>query len=200
MTSRSFYVYCITGIVLLHVLPLIAIIILYYRVMRTLRQSLNSDSAQCNARTGNIQNNRKKQNQNIMNIFKSIVAVLFIWFSLFSLYMFLVMFSPDLFIKDSCQLFEGFAFYLIPTFSTATNPVILFAFSSNFRKTLPYWRSFRCRSFGSCCKGKTVPLQNNNISLPELVSYRKTPCKWTKKNSLKQEYIYNSCILGMLMA
>ena len=169
-------IYCITGIVLLHGLPLIAITVLYYRVMRTLRRSLILDSAQCNARRGNTQDNRNKQNQNIMNIFKSIVVVLFIWFSMFSLYMFLLLFSPDLFIKDSCQLFEGFAFYLIPTFSTATNPVILFAFSSNFRKTLPRWRTFQCRSFCSCCKGKTVPLQNDNISLPELVSYRKTPC------------------------
>ena len=152
--------YCITSYFLLAVIPFIAIIILYSRIMRVLRQRLNPE---CNARSSNTvtQHNRNKQNQNIMKIFISIVVVLFTWFSLFFLYLVLKMFSPDIFIKDRCKLIEGFSFYLFPLLSTTTNPVILFSFSSNFRRALPY----RCPL---CCKAQTIPIQENE-PLPELV-------------------------------
>lgn len=74
-------IYNVTGIVLLEVIPLTAIIILYSRIMRVLKQRLNSG---CDV--SSTQQNRNKQNQNIMKIFKSIVVVLFTWFSLFGLF------------------------------------------------------------------------------------------------------------------
>ncbi|KAL9972298.1 hypothetical protein ACROYT_G018582, partial [Oculina patagonica] len=149
----------------------IAIITLYSHIMRVLRERLNS---MCNARSDNTQQLRNKQNQNIMKIFKSIVVVLFTWLSLFCLYLFLNMLSPELFIKDRCKLIEGFSFYLGPLLSAATNPVILFAFSSNFRRTLPDGCPFAIGKFRSCCKAETISPQQENESLPELVAYIRT--------------------------
>ncbi|KAL9972293.1 hypothetical protein ACROYT_G018576, partial [Oculina patagonica] len=162
-------IYNITGFALFVLTPFIAIIILYSRVMRVLRQRLNSE---CNTRSGNTQQLRNKQNQNIMKIFKSIVVMLFTWFSLFCLYLFLKMLSPELFLKDRCKLIEGFGFYLIPLLSTATNPVILFAFSSNFRRTLPDGCPFTFGKFLPCCKAETISPQQENESLPELEAFK----------------------------
>ena len=167
-------IYYSTGFVLLEVIPFIVIIILYSRIMRVLRQRLNPEG---NARSSNTQQNRNKQNQNIMKIFKSVVVVLFTWFSLFCLYLVLKMFSPDLFNKDRCKLIEGFAFYLIPLLSTATNPIILFSFSSNFRRTLPCGCRLPLGKFSSRSKGQSLSVQENDTeSFPELVAYRVTPC------------------------
>ena len=167
-------IYYITSYFLLAVIPFITIIILYSRIMRALRQRLNPE---CNARSSNTvkQRNRNKQNQNIMKIFKSIVVVLFTWFSLFFLYLVLKMFSPGIFIKDRCKLIEGFAFYLFPLLSTTTNPVILFSFSSNFRRTLPYRCPLVLGKFPLRCKAETIPVQKNE-NLPKLVAYKITPC------------------------
>ena len=104
-------IYYITGFFFLAVIPFIAIIILYSRIMRVLRQRL---STECNPRSSNTQRSRNKQNQNIMRIFRSIAFVLFMWLSLYGLYLVLKMFSPGIFIKDRCKLIEGFAFFLIP--------------------------------------------------------------------------------------
>lgn len=101
--------------------------------------------------------------------------MLFTWSSLFFAYLVLKMFSPDLFIKDKCRLMEGFSFYLIPLLSTASNPIILFSFSTNFRYTL----TIRCPlnfDFGkirSCFKKPIAPRQQNE-TLPELVAYKNT--------------------------
>ena len=122
-----------TGLVLFEVLPFIAIIVLYSRIMRVLRERLNPA---CNTRSSDSQRKRNQQSQNIMKIFKSIVVMLFTWSSLFFAYLVLKMFSRDLFIKDKCRLMEGFSFYLIPLLSTASNPIILFTFSTNYRYTL----------------------------------------------------------------
>ena len=164
-------VYSITGFVLFEIIPFITIIVLYSRIMRVLRQILVSE---CNTASSNTEQNRIKQSQNIMKIFKSIVAVLFTLFSLFSLYIFFKMFSPELFIKDRCKLIEGFAFYLFPTLSTSTNPVILFAFSSNFRKTLPGGFPSAFGKFLPCRKVRTRPLQHENQTLP--VAYEQSQC------------------------
>ena len=166
-------IYYITGFFFLAVIPFIAIIILYSRIMRVLTRRLNPE---CNA-SSNTQHNRNKQNQNIMKIFKSIVVVLFTWFSLFFLYMVLKMFSPDIFIKDRCKLIEGFSLYLFPFLSTTTNPIILFAFSSNFRRSLPCGCRLPLGKFSSRSRAQTVSVQENDTeSFPELVAYRVTPC------------------------
>ena len=75
--SFALMIYYITGLVFFEVLPLIAIIVLYSRIMTTLRQRLRVNP-ECNVRCTNTQQSRNKQNQNIMKIFKSIVVMLFI--------------------------------------------------------------------------------------------------------------------------
>ncbi|XP_078370433.1 neuropeptide receptor 22-like [Oculina patagonica] len=163
-------IYNITGFALFIVTPFITIIILYSHIMPVWRERLNS---MCNARSTNTQQKRIRQNQNIVKIFKSIVVLLFTWFSLFCLYLFLKMLTPEIFIKDRCKLIEGFGFYLSPLLSTATNPVNLFAFSSNFRKTLPDGCPFAFGKLPACCKAGTISSQQEN-ELLELVSYKKT--------------------------
>ncbi|XP_078370281.1 QRFP-like peptide receptor [Oculina patagonica] len=170
-TDLAVMIYHFTGIVLLEVIPLTAIIILYSRIMRVLNQRLNSEF-----NASSTQRNRNKQNRNIMNIFKSIVVVFFTWFFLFNFYLVLNMFFPELLIKDRCKLIEGFASYLFPLISTATNPVILFAFSTNFRRALPCRRPFTYSIFRSFCKDETMTPQKDVEFLPELVAYKKTKC------------------------
>jgi len=158
-----------TGLVLFEVLPFIAIIVLYSRIMRVLRERLNPA---CNTRSSDSQRKRNQQSQNIMKIFKSIVVMLFTWSSLFFAYLVLKMFSPGLFIKDKCRLMEGFSFYLIPLLSTASNPVILFAFSTNFRHTLTSRCPFEFSKICSCFKRKPIAPRQQDETLPELVAYK----------------------------
>ena len=163
-------VYHITGAVLFEFVPFIAIILLYSRIMRVLRQR---PEPECDAIRINTEHNRNKQNQNIMKIFKSIVVVWFTCFSLFSLYFCFEMFSPEVFIKDKCKLIEGFGLYLFPMLSASTNPIILFAFSTNFRRTLPNGCPFAFDKF-SCCKANIMPQHHNIEPLPDLVAYKNT--------------------------
>ena len=167
--SSALIIYYSIGLVLFEVLPFIAIIFLYSRIMGVLRKRRNTAY---NARSTDSQRKRNQQSQNFMKIFKSIVVVLFIWFSLYFAYLVLKMFSPDLFIKDKCRLMEGFSFYLIPLLSTASNPVILFSFSTNFRQTLTIRCPFDFGKIRSCLKRKPIPSLQQNETLPELVAYK----------------------------
>ena len=127
-------VYYITGLALFEVIPLIIIIILYSCIMRVLSKRPKPNCpTRCNSKQ-----NRHNQNKTIMRIFKSIVLAYFISYSFYCIYLFLKITSPDLFIKDRCKLIFGFAFFVLPSFSTAINPVILFTFSTNFRQALPH--------------------------------------------------------------
>ena len=163
-----------TGLVLFELLPLIAIIVLYSCIMAALRQRLRVNP-ECNLRCTNTQQNRNRQNQNIMKIYKSIVVMLFIWFSLFLIYLVLKMTYPDLFVKDQCKWTLGFTYFVVPLLSTATNPVILFSFSSNFRKALKQECSFLSRKVGSCFKTVGTLRRQTNATLPQLISFKKTP-------------------------
>ena len=154
--SSALMIYYITGLVFFEVLPLIAIIVLYSRIMGALRQRLHANP-ECDLRCTNTQQSRNKQNQNIMKMFKSIVVVLFIWFSLFLVYLVLKIAYPGLFVKDQCKWTLGFAYFVVPLLSTVTNPVILFLYSSNFRKALTSHCSVLCGKLSSCFKtGDTV--------------------------------------------
>ena len=166
-----------TGLVLFEVLPFIAIIVLYSRIMRVLRERLNPA---CNTRSSDSQRKRNQQSQNIMKIFKSIVVMLFTWSSLFFAYLVLKMFSPGLFVKDKCRLMEGFSFYLIPLLSTASNPVILFAFSTNFRQTLTIRSPFEFGEICSCFKRNPIAPRQQDETLPELVAYKNTAYDMSK--------------------
>ena len=160
-----------TGLVLFEVLPFIAIIVLYSHIMRILRERLNPE---CNTRSSDSQRRRNRQSKNIMKIFKSIVVVLFTSSSLFFAYLVLKVFSPGLFMKDKCRLMEGFSYYLIPLLGTASNPVILFAFSTNFRQTLANRCPVVFGKIRSYFKREPRAPRLQDETLPELVAYKNT--------------------------
>ena len=172
--SFALMIYYITGLVFFEVFPLIAIIVLYSRIMGALRQRLHANP-ECNLRCTNTQQRRNKQNQNIMRIFKSIVVMLFIWFSLFLIYLVLKITYPGLFVKDQCKWTLGFAYFVAPLLSTVTNPVILFSFSSNFRNALTNNCWFLFGKVTSCFKKGDTLQRRTDESLPELVTFKKTP-------------------------
>ena len=166
-------IYYITGLALFVVVPLITIIILYSRIMRVLRQRL---ILECNKGIINAQRDRNQQNQKIMKIFNSIVAVFFTSFSLFCVYLVLKITSPELFIKDRCKLILGFAYFVFPSLSTAINPVILFTFSTNFRQVLPELCPFAFTKFCSFYKAETTSRRQGNEPVIELKTFEQTPC------------------------
>ena len=164
-------IYYIIGLALFEVIPLTAIIVLYYSIMRVLKQRMNPEG---NARSNNFQQNRNKQSRNIMKIFKSIVIVLFVWFTLFCVYLILKITSPKLFVKDRCKWILGMAYFLVPQLSTASNPVILFSFSTNFRQALPKLSCSPSGNFRPCCKAENISSREGDESLPELVTFKNT--------------------------
>ena len=110
----------------------------------------------------NSEQNRNNQNKTIMRIFNCIVLVYFISYSFYCIYLFLKITSPDLFIKDRCKLISGFAFFVLPSFSTAINPVILFTFSSNFRQGLLQLWPFKRKVHPSCCEAEDASQRQGN--------------------------------------
>lgn len=64
------------------------------------------------------------------------VAGFFICWTPLIVYLALKMFHPELFPKDVCLVFVGALFYVLPSLSTAINPVILLLLSSNYRRAL----------------------------------------------------------------
>lgn len=157
-----------SGVVMYNFAPLIVIIIIYSRIMHVLRSRTKPD---CTIRGDDLQRKRSEQNQNVMKIFKSIVAAYFICLSPYGVYALLEITSNTLNIVDKCKLIRGFCYYLFPSLSTAINPVILFSFSSHFRQALQNLRIFSLCKFRSPCH---VSVRRKNVSPTELMSYRKT--------------------------
>lgn len=135
-------IYFITGLTLFTFMPLITIIVLYLCIMRSLRRRLQPQE---DTRASKRQKNRSKQNEHVMKIFKSIVIAYFVTYSFFWVYFVLKITFPELSYKDSCKLILGFTYFVLPSLSTAINPVILFAFSSNFRQALRMLNLFSFR-------------------------------------------------------
>ena len=159
----SLIIYYMTGISLINIATLIAIVILYSRIMSVVRQRLGTES-------NTAEQKRRKQSQNIMKIFKSIVIAYSVCFSLFCVYLILKIIEPNVFVRDKCKWILGFSYFVFPTFSTAINPIVLFSFSYNFRcalKTLCPFSFEKCRL---CCKRRSVSvsLDHENVNLPEL--------------------------------
>ena len=157
-----------SGVIMYNFAPLIVIIIIYSRIMTVLRK--RTGPADC-ASGGDLQRKRCEQSQNVMKIFKSIVAAYFICLSPYGVYSLLEITSDTLNIVDKCKLIRGFCYYLFPSLSTAINPVILFSFSSSFRQALKNRKTFSLRKFRLSC---LVSVRQRNISPTELTSYRKT--------------------------
>ena len=157
-----------SGVIMYNFAPLIVIIILYSRIMNALRRRTQPG---CSAIGNDLQRKRCEQSQNVMKIFKSIVAAYFICLSPYGIYSLLEITSDTLNIADKCKLIRGFCYYLFPSLSTAINPVILFSFSSYFRQVLKNLKIFTLCKFRSSC---LVSVRRRNISPTELMSYRTT--------------------------
>ena len=114
-------IYYVTGLALFTVAPLITIIVLYLRIIRTLRGRLE---LQAGPRASNHQRNRSKQNQNVMKIFKSIVIAYFVTYYFLCVYFVLKITFPELSYKDSCKLILGFTYYVLPSTTTVKNMYI----------------------------------------------------------------------------
>ena len=179
-------IYHIVALIMLTIAPLITIVILYSRIMCALRQRPNTE---CSAGSSIAEQKRRKQSQNIMRIFKSIVIAYCICLVPFMVYLILKMTFSELFTKDKCKWILGFSYFVLPSLSTAINPVILFSFSSNFRLTLQAFCSSLCRleKLRSCCKWKhrSVLSLNNSVELPVLSRHREN--SWKEKDSAKNE-------------
>ena len=72
------------------------------------------------------------------------------------------MLYPSIFVRDKCAELVGLFYYIFPLLSTAVNPLILIAFSSNYRSALkdlvsPLFPKFDSESESSI--GGTVELQ-----------------------------------------
>ena len=155
-------IYFITGLTLFTVMPLITIIVLYLCIMRSLRRRLQPQE---DTRASKRQKNRSKQNEHVMKIFKSIVIAYFVTYSFFWVYFVLKITFPELSYKDSCKLILGFTYFVLPSLSTAINPVILFTYSINFYQALPrLWPSSFTLS-RSRCKVKTTSRRPKHIQL-----------------------------------
>ena len=162
-------IYHTAGLIMLTIAPLITIVILYSRIMRAMRQRPNPE---CIAGSSTAEQKRRKQSQNIMRIFKSIVIAYCVCVVPFMVYHILKMTFPELFNKDKRKWILGFSYFVFPSLSTAINPVILFSFSSNFRLTLQAFCSSSCplEKFRSCCKWRngSVSSLNKSVELPVL--------------------------------
>ena len=179
-------IYYAAGLIMLIIAPLITIVILYSRIMPAIRQRPNPESS---AGSSIAEQKRRKQSQNIMRIFKSIVIAYCVCLVPFMVYVILKMTFPELFTKDKCKWILGFSYFVFLSFSTAINPVILFSFSSNFRLTLQAFCSSSCllEKIRSCCKWRNglVSLLNKSVELPVLSSYRQDA--WREEDSVENK-------------
>ena len=120
------------GFILVYLFPFITIIILFSAILRSLKKRSKPGELS----EGQEVAKRHQQNQKIVKILMSIVVAFFICWTPLSVYLFLKKLYPSLFIKDRCLLLVGLTFYVFPSLSTAVNPIILFVFSTNFKRAL----------------------------------------------------------------
>ena len=148
---------------------LIAIIILYSRIMCVLGRRLEPGHG---TEGSSAEHKRNKHNRNVMKIFKSIVIAYFVCWFLFCIYLIFKIIFPELFVRDKCKLILGFSYFVFPMLSTAMNPVILFSFSSNFRLALKELFSLSLCKCRPCWKVGIVSPHQENEGLPELVAFQ----------------------------
>ena len=154
-------IYLLSGIVAFYCVPLVTIIILYCRIMKNLtRKRPTVDRVQESTRLRN-----RQQNIVVMKVFISIVIVFFLCWTPLVVFALLKMFFPSLHAKDSCLLFTGLFFYILPSLGTAINPIILFMSSTNYFEALK--EMFSCCTRKPYCKCRRVSPQTDAIELNE---------------------------------
>ena len=125
-------IFYLTGFLTFYLAPLIVIIILYYLIMKSLRENVNKMIQ------SNGSDRRQKRHKKVMRIFISIVSAFFICWTPLCVYLSLKMFYSSLFTDDKCNLLVGLFFYIFPSLSIAINPMILFLFSTNYHKAMSH--------------------------------------------------------------
>ena len=153
-TRLEVSIYYSVGFLIFYCVPLILIIVLYRRIMKSLTRVRPVDDTY----QGNILARNRQQNRFVMKVFISIVTAFFLCWTPLCVYLVLKMAFPSFFTKDipKLRLFVGLFFYVFPSLSTAVNPVILFVSSSRFSNALR--ESFGClRCKLSCFRGKVSP-------------------------------------------
>ncbi|XP_078370430.1 neuromedin-K receptor-like [Oculina patagonica] len=159
-------IFNVIGFVLVYCAPLIAMSILYTRIVKTVRNRPNTaDKTQ-----EELANKRQKQNQKITKILISIVAAFFICWTPLCIYLSLKMFHPEFFVKDKCLVMVALFFYLFPSFSTAINPFILFLFSTNYRQALKnlilqLCHYFKCRLSYTTRRVASSHVEEDNVAM-----------------------------------
>ena len=145
-------IYFLSGFIAFYCVPLVTIIILYYRIMKCLTRTRPTvDEVQENTRIRN-----RQQNMVVMKVFISIVIVFFLCWTPLCVFILLIMVFPSLYAKDSCLIFAGLFFYVFPTLHTAINPIILFVSSTNFYKALKDMLTFNRFTWKVCCKFRRI--------------------------------------------
>ena len=131
MSSILRIAYIIAAFVLYYCAPLIAIIILNTRIMRSLRRTIPVIQ-----RNNLINGRRREQNRRIMKILIWINVLFFISWTPY----YVSLFALEFLLKGSerkiRQILLVFFQIFLPMVCTSANPVILFTFSTNFHQAL----------------------------------------------------------------
>ena len=152
------------GFMIFYCIPLITIIILYSRILKTLGERPTTQ----NDIQGPISNNRRRKHQKITKILITIVVAFFACWTPLCVYLALKMFQPDLFLKDKCQILIALFFYVFPSLNTAINPPTLFLFSTNYRQALANLCTRMYRTIHPSRNGRIVPLHITSAQMKEL--------------------------------
>ena len=113
--------------------PLVLIIVLYTKIIKSLKRSRRVTDEQDQA-LNMIRTRSRKQNQNIMKVFASIAVVFSVCWTLIAIRLLVAVYpSQD---RDSCLLLPGLLLYILPSLPAAINPIILFVSSTNFLTAL----------------------------------------------------------------
>ena len=158
-TRLELSIYYAIGFLLLYCVPLILIIVLYRKIMKSITRVRPVDELH----QENISARNRQQNQIVMKVFISIVTAFFLCWTPLCVYVVFRMAFPSFFTNDirKLRLFVGLFFYFFPSLSTAVNPIILFVFSSRFSNALgEIFGCVKCKL--SCFTGRVSPRNRIN--------------------------------------
>lgn len=173
-------IYSFVGFILWYCLPLVLIITLYYEIIKTLRRPRPGNRIQQSV----LNMKRRIQNKKIMKILISIVVAFFLCWTLYYMYIFVVIFDPALVYYDECLIMVILANYLFPLLNTVINPVVLFTFGTNYLAALRSWRLCQCK----CSQGSVAPQNETEHEEPDKRRKLRLSSKtnaWNTKNQSK---------------
>ena len=155
-------IYNLSGFAILYCAPLMVIIILNARIMKTLRRinPLITGNGHSKAR-------RRKQNERIKKDLITIIVFLFSCWTPSYLSVIIFKFFPNVLESYSQEMLAIVCFYFLPFVSTTVNPMILFTFSTNFQQELKNFLHLIVVKCRSCFLREQTPRQEN-VELPQI--------------------------------